>query len=54
MRQISLTFSVRFAKPLVGCCVRMSYTENFDSRPVTTSLFMGMSLRSNSRLHTCW
>ena len=49
----ALTVSVRLAKPFVGCCVRMSYTVNLDSRPATTSLFMGMSLRSNSMLHIC-
>lgn len=30
-------FSLRYANPEVGCCVRMSYVRNLDSRVVTTS-----------------
>ena len=41
------TFSVNMAKPLVGCCVRISHKKNFDSKVVATSLFIKMSRRSN-------
>ena len=46
------TFSVRLANPLLGCCVLMSKTWNFDSNVVAASLFILMSLRSNSRQQT--
>ena len=47
------TFSDSDVNPFEGCCVRRSNTENFDSSVVATSLFIGISLRSNSILHTC-
>lgn len=49
---LSFTFSVTEAKPLVGCCVRISKTWNLPSRDVATNLFILMSFLSNSKLHT--
>ena len=47
-----VTFSVTEANPLLGCCVLISNTCSLDSRHVAASLFISMSLRSNSRQHT--
>lgn len=52
LQSLSFTFSVTEAKPLVGCCVRMSKTWNLPSRDVATNLFILMSFLSNSKLHT--
>ena len=45
-------FSVSEVNPSSGCCVLISNSRNLDSNDVTTSLFISISLRSNSALTT--
>jgi len=48
----ALVFTRLLANPSSGCCVRMSNTCTKCSRVVHTSLFIGMSFRSNSTPQT--